>query len=139
MGIDRILTAADLPDPVHVDPAPCGEWADPPLALVTAGEHVLVGIAVYPDRVLVGPGRIRWDGPARPVPTLRDPQEIPVGTDIDASTAAAIRQAVKASIARRRCGFRRCRYCGWSGPVEHMKVKPGMCDGCASRHLGVVF
>jgi hypothetical protein len=139
VDLNRILDAAQLPDPVRVVPAPDGEWSDPPLVLITAGEHVLVGIAVYPDRVLVGPGRIRWDGPAHPVATLRDPVEVPLGTDIDPSTAAAIRQAVTVAIIRRRRGFRRCRYCGWQGPVEHMNVEAGLCDSCASEHLRVVF
>lgn len=139
MDLDRILTAAELPDPVHVVLAPHEEWTDPPVAFVTAGEHVLVAIAVYPDRVLVGPGRIRWDGPARPVATVRDPVEVPLGTHIDLARAETLRQAVQTAIARRRRGFRRCRYCGWQGPVEHMNVEPRVCDSCASQHLGVVF
>jgi len=137
--LERILVVVDLPDPVHVLPAPRGEWPDPPLVLITAGEDVLVGIAVYPDRLMVGPGRIRWDGPAHPVPTLRDPQEIPLGAGIDPEATAAIRQAVRAAVTRRRRGFRTCRHCGWRGPVEHMNAEPGVCDGCATRHLGVVF
>lgn len=132
-----IIDGLDLPEPVHVTPA---EGLDGGLGLtVVAGEDALVVIVANGDQLLIGPGRIRWHGPAHPRPEPRAPERFTVGPRPDETTVAAMREAVSRSITRRRRGFRRCRMCRTLGPVEHMNTGGGVCDGCAQAHLGVVF
>lgn len=124
-------------------PAPDAEVDDPHAwpdgLLVVAGEHALVAIAVEAETVKVGPGCFSWDGPTMPVPGVRDPDCFDIRGGLTDHLIEQIQQAVHRSITRRRRGFRRCRYCGEFSPSEHRNVEPTVCDGCAQRHLGVVF
>lgn len=107
--------------------------------LVIAGEDALVAIAIEADAVMVGPGRYSWHGPTMPLPGVRDPERFDIRGGLNDALIEQMQQAVHRSIRRRRCGFRRCRYCGELSPPEHRNVEPTVCDGCAQRHLGVVF
>ena len=107
--------------------------------LVIAGEDALVAIATQAENVKVGPSCSSWDGPTMPVPGVRDPERFDIRGGLNDALIEQLQQAVSRSITRRRRGFRRCRYCGEPSPPEHRNVEPTVCDGCAQRHLGVVF
>jgi len=124
-------------------PAPVTEVDDPRAwpggLLVIAGDDALVAITIEADVVMVGPGRFSWHGPAMPLQEVRSPERFDIRGGLTDDLIEQMQHAVHRSITRRRRGFRRCRYCDELFPSEHRNVEPTVCDGCAQRHLGVVF
>lgn len=130
-----------LPSPVHrLDhSSDFGEFRDPPTAAgvwFSAGDPVLVLVAVSPTRVITAEPEVSWQGPSRPVLRARASMSHSIA-DSDA-LLAWLQERVRTVMDLRSRRFRRCDECGQTNPPEWMHGDD-LCHACAVRNHGIVY
>lgn len=98
-----------------------------------AGDPPQLMVRVFHHGVFIAAPHGVWSGVAELEYQPRD--QVYVGAD-DLPTRGT--EVVKSLLTSRRRSFRYCRYCLRSTPPEE-RVADDTCNGCASRHEGIVF
>jgi hypothetical protein len=124
--IDVVLIAEMLEN-LGMTPQEAGQWvsADGTIRAVLHSSGILIG---WTD--------VAWSHPAGPsVEYLRDTQQALATTS---PTERELKTAIAKVAARRTAAMRTCRYCKQAFVPGSMHDE-GTCQGCATRHLGVVY
>lgn len=112
-----------------------GPFAPRRVTWATAGDPLLVLLAVDDDEVLVGAPQLVWDGPH----SLKVEVADVVSHQRDAGVESWLCEVVESVMAARLASFSTCVECGESRPPEWMMDDESFCYGCAERNHGVVF
>jgi hypothetical protein len=91
-----------------------------------------VGGVVTKAGAFVGWVDTAWAGPGTPVHRLEDAMHVPP------EFADSLAETIDRVRALREAALRSCRYCGARHTPGYMHTED-VCQGCAPRHLGVVY
>lgn len=91
-----------------------------------------VKVESRPDSTVISVCAISWPSPGEPHSTWVEARRLSV-----AATASEVQSALARLLADRKY-FRRCRYCGERTPLGCMHDRD-VCQGCATKHFGVIY
>lgn len=127
--------------PLDAEPhaADFAEHSDGAVTLEAGNPPVVVMRSVN-DALHVLDYQIDWTGPSstRSDHRLHHSEALDQGPITGASLAASLGEPIASAIALRRARFRVCRLCGDEYAPEYLHGDD-LCQGCASRHLGIVY